>query len=107
MCQNAEKIARGALVTTKQEEMAEARKRMLVELITGAINHTQKPNPEMMTCLFKSNSARYHRKAEGCRGDTRRVVMEKKKTPTIRRNNRQSTDTRKVVKLEVDTDKVE
>ena len=70
VCQNAEKIARGALVTTKQEEMAEARKRMLVELITGAINYTQKPNPEKMICLFKSNSTRYHRKAEGCRGDT-------------------------------------
>merc|ERR1712240_223087 len=62
----------------------------------------------MMTCLFKSNSARYHRKAEGCRGDTQRVVMEKKKkTPTIRRNSRQSTDTRKVVKFEVDKEKVE
>ena len=31
--------------------------------------------------------------------------MEKKGPPAIRRNGRQSTDTRKVVKLEEDTDK--
>ena len=37
VCQNAEKIARGVAVNTKQEEMMEARRQMMLELVVGKI----------------------------------------------------------------------
>ena len=37
VCQNAEKIARGVTVNTKQEEMKEARRQMMLELVVGKI----------------------------------------------------------------------
>ena len=49
VCQNAEKISRDALVTTKQDEMTEARKSMMKEIFFGCLkveNKLQQPHRE-------------------------------------------------------------
>ena len=51
--QNAEKIARNIFVNTRQENMPEARKRMISELYTGAIDPDHWPKPDTLHNIEK------------------------------------------------------
>merc|ERR1712102_219386 len=51
VCQNADKIARKVYVNTRQDEMAEARKRMMVELYCRKMLPPGKARPEDLALI--------------------------------------------------------
>ena len=53
MCQNAEKIARGVYVNTRQDEMADARKRMMIELYYRKIMKPGSIGPESLAKVIQ------------------------------------------------------
>ena len=54
LCQNAEKIARKAYVNTKQDEMAGARKRMMIELYHRRLMNPDEARPYLLSNLFRT-----------------------------------------------------
>ena len=78
MCQNAEKIARDAPVTTRQHDMNDARKRMVVELSTGAISTQKLPNAQQLPYMPKvGKKTSKIKKRQAAKHDTRTVVEAK------------------------------
>ena len=54
VCQNAERIARRAFVNTRQDEMAGARKRMMIELYQRKLMNQDEARPNLLSDLIKT-----------------------------------------------------
>ena len=92
VCQNAEKIARNEFVNTKQEDMPEARKRMMIELYLGSIDASHKPKPEDLSRLLERNAEKKH-------PERSKAAMGRNEEKTARKEgSKQSSEPRKVGK---------
>ena len=85
VCQNAEKIARGVPVNTKQEEMKSARRRMLMELVEGNIIPQKDPvEVEKLTKILPGRKIDVDPEKQHKPNDTRRVI-EKRDVPKLKK----------------------
>ena len=95
VCQNAEKIARGALVNTKQEDMPNARKRMMKEIFFGTLNIEIDPvkaaeKPQEKTQLKKKTGSRAHIEVKSTVKEKEKAVPRKVESSSKERTSRQN-----------------
>ena len=85
VCQNAEKIARGVYVNTRQDEMADARKRMMIELYYRKIMKPGSIGPESLAKVIQysdqSTKTKHTRKTDSMRkSDVQSAIVSQQST---------------------------
>ena len=98
VCQNAEKLARRAYVNTKQAEMAEARRRMMVELYYRKILSPGSVGPDSLATLIETDS----RITAMPRSDETRRCLKKQRRAVGKQESRK-TDRNKAAPRKVET----